>query len=198
MAKVERIQMAHGGGGQLMAELIEQTILPALGAASGDLTDAARLDGVSGPLAFTTDSYVVQPLEFPGGDIGKLAVCGTVNDLAVCGATPKALSMGLVLPEGLDIALLRRVLESAGRAAGQAGAKIVTGDTKVVGHHALDSMVINTSGVGVIDARALLGFDRICTGDRVVLSGALGEHALAVMSLREGLSFSAEIGRAHV
>lgn len=195
MAEVERIQMAHGGGGQLTAELIERTILPALGVgdAAGGLTDAARLDGLAGPLAFTTDSYVVQPLEFPGGDIGKLAVCGTVNDLAVCGAAPAALSMALVLQEGLDIALLRRVLESAGRAAREAGVEIVTGDTKVVQHRALDSMVINTSGVGVVDARASLGFDRICDGDRVVLSGALGEHALAVMSLREGLSFSADL-----
>ena len=193
MARTDQIQMAHGGGGQLMAELIEQTILPALGGVGGGLTDSALLEGISGTLAFTTDSYVVKPLEFPGGDIGKLSICGTVNDLAVCGDLIKALSMGLVLSEGLDIALLRRVLESAGRCAAACGVRIVTGDTKVVEHGSLDGMVINTSGVGVVDDRASLGFDRVSAGDRVVLSGPLGEHALAVMSLREGLSFSADL-----
>ena len=208
--------MAHGGGGQLMAELIEQTILPALlvrrslceaasgveepalGGGVGCLTDSAMLEGVSGTLAFTTDSYVVKPLEFPGGDIGKLSVCGTVNDLAVCGAVPKALSMSVVLPEGLDIALLRRVLESAGRCAAACGVGIVTGDTKVVEHGSLDGMVINTSGVGVVDGRAWLGFDRISAGDRVVLSGPLGEHALAVMSLRAREALESKYTREHV
>lgn len=195
MADKEHIQMAHGGGGQLMAELIEQVIVPAVGgdASPGGLTDSATLAGVEGKLAFTTDSYVVKPLEFPGGDIGKLSVCGTVNDLAVCGAVPVALSMGLVLQEGLEIALLKRVLTSAGATAEAAGVKIVTGDTKVVEADALDGMVINTAGVGVVSDGAKLGFERIRGGERIVLSGPLGEHGLAVMSRRESLSFTAEL-----
>ncbi len=193
--------MAHGGGGQLTAELIGELILPALGAAGGRaaggqdprrLTDAAEISA-GGRIAFTTDSYVVQPLEFPGGDIGKLAVCGTVNDLAVCGAVPKVLSLALVIQEGLEIALLRRVLESAGRAAAGARVAIVTGDTKVVEHGALDGLVVNTAGIGEVSPKAALGFGRVEAGDRVVLSGPLGEHGLAVMSLREGLSFTAEL-----
>jgi len=145
------------------------------------------------PLAFTTDSYVVKPLEFPGGDIGKLAVCGTVNDLAVSGAVPAALSLALVLAEGLEIELLRRVLTSAGMAAKAAAVEVVTGDTKVLERAALDGMVINTAGVGRVMSGARLGFDCIEAGDRVILSGPLGEHGLAIMTRREGLSFSAAL-----
>lgn len=194
MSDKDTIKLAHGGGGQLTAELIAQVILPALGGTQkpGRLTDAAELT-LSGRAAFTTDSYVVQPLEFPGGNIGKVAVCGTVNDLAVSGATPKALSLGLIMEEGLDIGLLKRVLESAGQAARAAGVAIVTGDTKVMERGGVDGMVMNTSGVGEILPGADLGFDRIAKGDEIVLSGALGEHALAVMSQRKGLSFSAEL-----
>lgn len=175
--------------------MIEQVILPALGGPqnAGRLTDAALLTSAGGDLAFTTDSYVVQPLEFPGGDIGKLAVCGTINDLAVAGAAPKALSMALVLEEGLEMDLLRRVLASAGRAADQAGVPVVTGDTKVVQRGGVDGMVINTAGIGEVHTGCQLGFDRIAEGDAIVLSGPLGEHALAVMSKREGLSFSVEL-----
>lgn len=192
------IQLAHGGGGQLTAELLAEIILPALGGGeacwqnAAALTDAAVLD-IAGPAVFTTDSYVVQPLEFPGGDIGRLAVCGTVNDLAVCGARPRWLSLSLVICEGLEISLLKRVLASAGRAAREAGVAIVTGDTKVVGRDAGDGLVINTAGVGELLAGAKLGFDRIRPGDRIILSGPLGEHGLAVMSMREGLNFSAEL-----
>ncbi|MDY6914539.1 MAG: hydrogenase expression/formation protein HypE [Planctomycetota bacterium] len=198
----EHIQLAHGGGGQLTAELIEHVILPALSGVeaeasdvqqAGRLTDAASLDLAGGSVAFTTDSYVVKPLEFPGGNIGKLAVCGTINDLAVAGAVPKALSFALVLQEGLEMELLRRVLASAGRAAEKAGATVVTGDTKVVERDALDGIVINTAGVGEILPQAKLGFDRIADGDRIVLSGPLGEHGMAVMSMRQGLNFSAEL-----
>ncbi len=189
------IKLAHGGGGQLTVELIEQVILPSLKSTQNPagLTDAATLDGFDGKLAFTTDSYVIQPLEFPGGDIGELAVFGTVNDLAVAGAKPKALSMGLILEEGLEIALLKRVLESAGKAAQQAGVAIVTGDTKVVEHGGVDGIIINTAGIGAMIPEAELGFDRIAEGDVIILSGALGEHGLAVMSQREGLSFTAEL-----
>ena len=210
MADREHIQLAHGGGGQLMGELIEQVILPALSCAEGPalscaegpapggqqpgrLTDAAVLAAGGGRIAFTTDSYVVKPLEFPGGDIGKLAICGTVNDLAVAGAQPIAISMGLVIPEGMEIALLRRLLASAGLAARQAGVAVVTGDTKVIERGSLDALVINTCGIGRLSERAKLGFDCLQAGDRVLLSGPLGEHGLAVMSLREHLGFSAEL-----
>jgi hydrogenase expression/formation protein HypE len=187
------IELAHGGGGQLTAELLEQVILPALGGQQSDnLTDAAVLE-TAGRVAFTTDTFVVRPLEFPGGDIGKLAVCGTVNDLAVAGAVPRALSFALVLQEGLEIDLLRRVLASASGAARDAGVRVVTGDTKVVERRACDGMMINTAGVGEVPPSADLGFARIRGGDKVVLSGSLGEHALAVMSRREGLSFSTEL-----
>ena len=194
MADVQRIQLAHGGGGQLTAELIREVILPALGGQDpAALTDSAVLAAGSEKVAFTTDTYVVQPLEFAGGDIGKLAVCGTINDLAVAGAEPMALSFGMVIQEGLEIALLRRVLCSAGAAARAAGVKVVTGDTKVVERGACDGLMINTAGVGRLLAAARLGFDRITPGDRIVLSGPLGQHGLAVMSRREGLTFATEL-----
>ncbi len=192
-----RIRLAHGGGGQLTAELIHDVILPALGEAGAQdaehLSDAAGLDFDAGRVAFTTDTYVVQPLEFPGGDIGKLAVCGTVNDLAVAGAAPAAISIALVIAEGMEIELLGRLLASAGRAAAEAGVKIVTGDTKVVGRDALDGLVINTTGVGQLRPEASLGFERIKKDDAVILSGPPGEHGLAVMCLREGLEFTGEL-----
>jgi len=194
MAEETHIKLAHGGGGQLAQELTEQVVLPALGGTQepGRLTDAAELD-VAGRLAFTTDSHVIQPLEFPGGDIGKLAICGTVNDLAVSGAVAKALSVSLILEEGLDVELLRRVVVSAGMAARSAGVQVVTGDTKVVERGGLAGMMINSAGIGEIPAGRELGFDRIVEGDRIVLSGPLGEHAMAVMSARENLSFTNEL-----
>jgi hydrogenase expression/formation protein HypE len=195
MTPNDRILIAHGGGGQLTAELIAGVILPALGSpqAGGALTDAACLPPTPNGLAFTTDSYVVQPLEFPGGDIGKLAVCGTVNDLAVCGAEPMALSLALVLEEGLQIAILRRVLQSAGAAARQAGVAVVTGDTKVVQRGKGDGVYINTSGVGRRLPQARLGLERLEAGDVVIASGTLGDHGLTVMSCREGLTFGTEL-----
>jgi hydrogenase expression/formation protein HypE len=185
--------MAHGGGGQLTAELLRDVILPALGGAPpGPLTDSAEL-AARGRIAFTTDTYVVQPLEFPGGDIGKLAVCGTVNDLAVVGAQPVALSLALVIQEGLRIETLRRLMESAGRTAARVGVPVVTGDTKVVGREGCDGLIINTAGIGEIPAAVRLGFDRIGAGDRIVLSGALGEHSLAIMTQREGLRIASDL-----
>ncbi len=191
----DRIQLAHGGGGELTAELIRDVILPALGGPqeATRLSDAAGVSVAGGRVMMTTDSYVVQPLEFPGGDIGKLAVCGTVNDLAVAGSRPLALSIGLVCQEGLELSLLQRVLESAGRAAERAGVAIVTGDTKVVGRDALDGLVINTAGVGEPLADAELGYDNVRPGDAVILSGPPGEHGLAVMGARENLALSAEL-----
>ncbi len=180
----------------MSAELIEEVILPALGGEqrSNVLADAAviSLSG-QGEIAFTTDSYVVQPLEFPGGDIGKLAVCGTINDLAVMGAKPTALSLALVLAEGMEIAKLRQYLTSAGQAAREAGVSIVTGDTKVVQRGGVDSLIINTAGVGEILSQARLGFDRIEDGDAILLSGPLGEHGLTIMCLRKHLSLSSEL-----
>ena len=192
------IQLAHGGGGQLTAELIEQVILPALGGSVNtqqprNLRDAAELSLPSSRVAFTTDTYVVQPLEFPGADIGKLAICGTVNDLAVSGARAAALSLALVLEEGLEIDLLGRVLASASQAARDAGVTIVTGDTKVVERGGVAGMIINTAGVGAIYESATLGFSTICEGDCIILSGPLGEHGLAVMAQRKGLSIRAEL-----
>jgi hydrogenase expression/formation protein HypE len=191
----ERILMAHGGGGQLTAELIDEVILPALGGRPGGLDDAAELDlEAGGRLMFTTDSYVVEPLEFPGGDIGKLAVCGTVNDLAVCGAGPAALSLGLILEEGLEIDLLRRVLASAGRAAREAGAAVVTGDTKVVERRGpAAGMYVNTAGVGALLPGANLGFGRVAAGDALLVTGPLGLHGMAVMCRREGLGIAADL-----
>lgn len=195
MADAEHIQLAHGGGGQLTEELIRDVILPSLGGpqVAGRLLDSAVLAGARGALALTTDSYVVQPLEFPGGDIGGLAICGTLNDLAVAGAKPLALSLSLVLAEGMELALLRRLLESAGREAHQAGVAVVTGDTKVVERGSLEGMVVTTAGVGEVMARAELGFDRVREGDRIVLSGPLGEHGIAVLLCRRQLSLSADL-----
>lgn len=189
------IQLAHGGGGELTRRLLEELILPALGDAArpGDLADAATLGVQAGQIAFTTDSYVVVPLEFPGGDIGRLSVCGTVNDLAVCGAAPVGISLALVIQEGLPLSLLRRLLESAGRAAVEAGVPIVTGDTKVVERAACDGLIVNTAGVGKVHPRAALGAARVRAGDVILLSGPLGEHGLAVMGTRSGLGLSLDL-----
>lgn len=195
MTDKEHIQLAHGGGGELTAELVEGVILPALGGPQrpGGLTDGAIVPVGGVKFAFTTDGYVVRPLEFPGGDIGKLAVIGTVNDLAVMGARPLVMSLSLVIREGLEIALLGRLLKSAGRAAREAGVSIVTGDTKVVERDASDGLVVTTAGIGVVSDKAALGFHRVTAGDRIILSGPLGEHALAVMSQRRGLGFSSDL-----
>ena len=161
------------------------------------MADAARVD-VTGPLAFTTDSYVVQPLEFPGGDIGRLAISGTVNDLSCLGARPRAISLALILEEGLDVALLGRVLDSAAKAACEVGVPVVCGDTKVVERGSADKLFINTAGIGEIQRgpdgkpRRLGGF-ALRAGDRVLVSGTLADHGVAVMSKREGLAFEAAV-----
>ncbi len=196
MGRSGKILLAHGGGGQLTAELVAEVILPALGGQdASSLNDAATVaTGDTGKVVFTTDSYVVQPMEFPGGDIGKLSVCGTINDLAVSGAAPVALSMALVLEEGLEIDLFRQVLTSAGRSAKDTGVTIVTGDTKVIERGKGEpGITINTAGVGVPLAGANLGFNRVGEGDAVLLSGPLGQHGLAVMARREGLEIAATL-----
>jgi hydrogenase expression/formation protein HypE len=190
-----RVLLGHGSGGQLSAALMREVIGPALAAAApgGPLNDAAVVEVAGQRLAFTTDSFVVSPLEFPGGDIGELAVNGTVNDLAMMGAQPVALSLAYVIEEGLPIEDLRKVTESVARAAGRAGVQIVTGDTKVVGRGAADGIFVNTAGIGLVAPGVSVGADRAAVGDAVILSGAIGLHGIAIMSVREGLDFEVEI-----
>jgi hydrogenase expression/formation protein HypE len=193
--ELARVLLGHGSGGQLSAALMREVIGPALAAATpgGPLNDAAVVEVAGQRLAFTTDSFVVSPLEFPGGDIGELAVNGTVNDLAMMGAQPLALSLAYVIEEGLPIEDLRRVTESVARAAGKAGVRIVTGDTKVVGRGAADGLFVNTAGIGLVASGVSVGADRAGVGDAVILSGPIGLHGVAIMSVREGLAFEVEI-----
>ena len=208
------IQMAHGGGGRLMRNLIETVFLPAFAADKSPLPlgegqgeghpsplsplpsplsapphDAAVLPTVGQRLAFTTDSFVVNPLFFPGGDIGTLAVCGTVNDLAMAGAKPAYLSAGFILEEGLPIETLRRVVASMADTARAVGVRIVTGDTKVVDRGKADGIFINTAGVGWVPDGVEISPARVQPGDTILLSGDLGRHGMAIMSVREGLRF---------
>lgn len=190
----ETIQLAHGGGGRLMRNLIEGLFLPQLsrGARERDARpphDSAVFEFSGGRLAFTTDSFVVNPLFFPGGDIGKLAVYGTVNDLAMAGARPLHLSCGWILEEGLPVETLRRVVASMRQAADEVGVTIVTGDTKVVDRGKGDGIFINTAGVGVVAEGLDISPARVRDGDRVILSGDIGRHGVAIMSVREGLTF---------
>ena len=195
IVELARVLLGHGSGGQLSAALMRDVIVPALAAAApgGPLNDAAVVEVTGGRLAFTTDSFVVSPLEFPGGDIGELAVNGTVNDLAMMGAQPLALSLAYVIEEGLPIEDLRRVTESVARAAIRAGVRIVTGDTKVVGRGAADGLFVNTAGIGLVASGVTVGADRAAAGDAVILSGPIGLHGIAIMSVREGLDFEVEI-----
>lgn len=190
MEETKKIMMAHGGGGRLMGELIAKTIVPKFGdSQSVQLTDSALVEVPAGKLCFTTDSFVVQPLFFNGGDIGKLAVCGTVNDLAVAGAKPLALSLSLILEEGLELDILERILESIGQTAKNANVRIVTGDTKVVEKGSADGIFINTSGIGMLMDNAAPSFSRIESGDAILINGTLGDHGMTIMSQREGLKF---------
>ncbi len=180
------IVLAHGGGGQLTDDLIQDVIRPRLSNALLDqFDDSAIFASVTGRMAFSTDSYVVQPLEFPGGDIGSLAVSGTVNDLAVCGAVPQFLSIGLILEEGFEIATLERILDSIADTAEMAGVRVVTGDTKVVARGQADGIFINSAGVGQVRSECSLGMQRIKPGDQVIVSGTIADHGLAVMLQRE-------------
>ncbi|MEO1103265.1 MAG: hydrogenase expression/formation protein HypE [Pseudomonadota bacterium] len=185
----DRVLLAHGGGGRAMARLIDQVFQKTF----ADPLLAQRHDGVTleldGAIALTTDSYVVRPLFFPGGDIGSLAVNGTVNDLAMCGARPLYLSIGFILEEGLPIADLMRIVGSAAAAARDAGVRIVTGDTKVVERGQADGLYLNTTGLGRIEARAPITPAAVEPGDAVILSGDIGRHGIAVMSAREDLGF---------
>lgn len=195
ISETERVLLGHGSGGQLSASLLRDVIGPALAGASpgGPLNDAAVVSLGGQRLAFTTDSFVVSPLEFPGGDIGELAVNGTINDLAMMGARPVALSLAYVIEEGLPFEELRRVTESAARAATAAGVPIVTGDTKVVGRGAADGLFVNTAGIGLVADGVTVSADAARPGDTVILSGPIGLHGVAIMSVREGLGFEVEI-----
>jgi hydrogenase expression/formation protein HypE len=190
-----RVILGHGSGGQLSAALMREVIGPALAAAApgGPLNDAAVVEIAGARLAFTTDSYVVSPLVFPGGDIGELAVNGTLNDLAMMGAQPVAISLAFVIEEGLPFEELRAVTASAARAAARAGTRIVTGDTKVVGRGAADRLFVNTAGIGLIGDGVAPAADRAAAGDAIILSGPIGLHGVAIMSVREGLEFEVEI-----
>ncbi len=201
------VVLAHGGGGELMNRLLNEHILPPLQNSSpGPLTDGAVLNRPEGRLVFTTDSYVVTPLEFPGGDIGRLAIAGTVNDLAVMGAAPLAISLGLILEEGLPLEVLDRVLSSISGCAAEAGVSVVTGDTKVVESRrtraaaggeqdraVAEGIFINTAGIGVLAPEIDLGVERIEPGDAILVNGTLADHGLTIMSVRNGIEFESSL-----
>lgn len=188
------VQLAHGGGGRVMQEFIQDVFVRAFqNPMLESLHDGATWPVEKGTLAFTTDSYVVHPLFFPGGDIGSLAVNGTINDLAMCGAKPLYLSAGFILEEGLSMEVLQRVVNSMAEAARAAGVPIVTGDTKVVDRGKGDGIFINTSGVGVVPIGVRVLPTLIQPGDAILVSGDLGSHGVAVLSVREGLTFDGNV-----
>jgi hydrogenase expression/formation protein HypE len=189
----ERVLLAHGSGGKLMHDLIRNLIISPLANPILDRLDDSAVFDITGRLAFTTDSYVVKPIFFPGGDIGRLAVCGTVNDLATTGAVPLYLSLSFIIEEGLLFADMERIVSSIVAAANEAGVKIVTGDTKVVDRGSADRLFINTSGVGTIRGGINISGRNARPGDSVIVSGTLGDHGIAVMSQREGLKFQSPI-----
>ena len=193
LRETKRVVLGHGGGGILSEELIENLFLPAFGSAGGPSRDSAVLHAHGGRIALTTDSYVVNPLFFPGGNIGDLAVNGTINDLACSGAQPLALTAGFIVEEGLEIEVLGSVAQSMGRAAAAAGVGIVTGDTKVVGKGGADGLFINTAGVGIIPEGVDIGPERARPGDHILISGNVGEHGVAIMSVREGIDFGTTV-----
>lgn len=187
------VLLAHGGGGRLMQELLMRHVLPGVSADPIGETDAAVLQIGQERVAFTTDSYVVRPLFFPGGDIGSIAVSGTVNDLAMVGATPLFLSLALILEEGFPIADLDRILASIRSTADAAGVAIVTGDTKVVDRGKGDGLFINTAGIGLLRGGPVIAPASVQPGDAVIVSGDLGRHGIAVMAAREGIAFETAI-----
>ena len=194
LSQYERVVLGHGSGGRLSGDLLKQVFLPAFqNEVLAALEDQATLPALAGRIAFTTDAFVVRPLFFPGGDIGRLAVNGTINDLAVGGAKPLYLSAAFIIEEGLEIAELRRVVESMSTACREAGVKLVTGDTKVVDRGKGDKLFITTSGIGVVQDGVRLSAANAKPGDSVIVSGTIGDHGMAVMSVREGLEFETEL-----
>lgn len=192
--KSDVILLGHGSGGKLSHELLDNLIVPTLsGITQSDQNDAAVLAAQNGRLAFTTDSYVVDPIFFPGGNIGDLAIHGTVNDLAMSGAKPLAISVGLIIEEGLPVDDLRKILETMRDAATEAGVSIVTGDTKVVPRGKADKLFINTSGIGVIEHELTITGSNAKVGDKILINGNIGDHGMAVLASREGLELESNI-----
>jgi hydrogenase expression/formation protein HypE len=194
MAKTmsDKVLLAHGSGGRLAHDIIRNSFVAALdNPLLNQLDDAAVIH--EGRLAFTTDSYVVQPIFFPGGDIGKLAVCGTVNDLAMVGATPRYLSLAFIIEEGLPLGDLQRIVNSIKETAGAAGVSIITGDTKVVNRGSADKLFINTAGIGTVPPGVNISGHNARPGDVVILSGTIGDHGIAVLSQREGMDFATRL-----
>lgn len=190
----DRVQLGHGSGGKLSAALVRERFLPHLdNPALAQLGDAAVVPVHGGEIAISTDTFVVKPLEFPGGNIGSLSIHGTLNDLAMMGARPRYLSAGFVLEEGLPFDLLDRIVRSMAAAASAAGVPLVTGDTKVVERGKADGLFINTTGVGIVDPEFRPGPTRARAGDAVIVSGPLGRHGVAIMSAREGIAFETAI-----
>lgn len=192
--KEKKVLLAHGDGGALSHELINELFLKHFhGQAPGGIHDSAVIPAAAGRMAFTTDSFVVNPIFFPGGDIGKLAVCGTVNDLAVSGAVPRYLSASFILEEGLDLDDLERIAVSMAETAGAAGVKIVTGDTKVVERGSADKVYINTAGIGLLPEGVRLGYELVGPGDVLIINGGIGEHGVAILSRRPGIAFESTV-----
>lgn len=190
----ERILLAHGDGGLLTHRLVSGLFLKYFGMPSRDMfNDSAVIDVPAGRLAFTTDSFVVNPVFFPGGDIGKLAVCGTVNDLAVAGAEPRHLCASFILEEGLLMSRLERIVASMAETARTACVSVVAGDTKVVERGQADSVYINTSGIGLLPEGLRLGHERVTPGDVLIINGSIGDHGIAVLSRRPGVSFESPV-----
>jgi hydrogenase expression/formation protein HypE len=190
----DTVVLGHGSGGKLSHDLINRLFLPELGKAAPRALDDAAIVNINGQrLALTTDSHVVSPLFFPGGDIGKLAVCGTVNDLAMVGAKPIALTCGFVIEEGLSFEILQRVVQSMRDSAAEAGVFIAAGDTKVVQKGGADKLFINTAGLGYVEPNINISGANAQVDDVVILSGTLGDHGIAVMSAREGLNFETDL-----
>ncbi|UCF00300.1 MAG: hydrogenase expression/formation protein HypE [Planctomycetota bacterium] len=192
--KSDKILLAHGGGGQLSDELIRHHIVPRFkNDALSELADSAKLKLSSESVCFTTDSYVVKPLFFNGGDIGKLSVCGTINDLAVAGSKPVALALGLIIEEGFEFELLDTILTSISKAARENKVAIVTGDIKTVEAGAADKIFINTAGIGERISGVDLGFEKIAVGDKIIINGTIGDHGMTIISQREGIKFQSKL-----
>lgn len=189
----DAVLLAHGSGGRLGHDLVEKKFLPLLANPMLSRLDDSAIFEACGRLSFTTDSYVVNPIFFPGGDIGKLAVCGTVNDLSMSGARPAYLSLSLIIEEGFSLEELDRIVQSIKASAEEAEVIIVTGDTKVVNQGQADKLFINTSGIGIIPEGVDISGANAKSGDKVILSGTIGDHGIAIMSQREGLRFSVPV-----
>ena len=185
----DKILLAHGSGGRLSHDLVQKNLIPFFSNSIIERIDDSAVFDLDGRVAFTTDSYVVSPLFFPGGDIGRLAVCGTINDLAMCGASPLYLSLALIIEEGLPFSELKKIISSIQKVARDSGVKVVTGDTKVVNRGSADKLFINTAGIGLIPPGVDISGSNAVPGDKVIVSGAIGNHGIAVMSQREGLRF---------